>query len=100
MSANKLWWRIHTANLAQEILRNPGTSIMRIPLQIMLDLLSRVGERAIDLDDPQLNELMARLTIYSVADPESADYNVELTERLLATGGCTLASLLTEKVAR
>lgn len=38
-------------------------------------LLAEVGERAAELNDPQLNLLMCQLTIYIVADPKSDGYN-------------------------
>ena len=38
-------------------------------------LLAKVGERAAELNDPQMNNLMCRLTIYTCADPESKDYD-------------------------
>lgn len=71
----ELQWKVHTANLLQEILSNAGTSILAQPLKILGRLLAEVGERASQLNDPELNHLMCRLTIYSVADPKSPDYD-------------------------
>jgi len=71
----KLEWRVHTANLLQEILNNPGTEILHIPLNIFARLLMQVGERAAELNDEKLNKLMMQLTIYSAADPLSEDFD-------------------------
>lgn len=76
-------WRIHTPNLLAEILNNPGTAILRSPLAILGNLLAAVGERAAQINDPELNALMIRLTIYSIADPNSPDYDLETVHSVL-----------------
>ena len=76
-------WRCHTSNLLEEILNNPGTGILRAPLVIFSRLLAQVAERAAELNDPRLNELMVRLTLYELADPERPDYDKEAVEKLL-----------------
>jgi hypothetical protein len=80
----ELGWRVHTPNLLKEIARNnESSSILSIPIQVFGNLLFAVGERASQLNDPELNALMARLTIYSVADPQSPDYNADILHDLL-----------------
>lgn len=70
-------------NLLREISGNPGAGILRAPLQIVASLLAEVGVRAAELDDPRLNELMCRLTIYELADPESEYYDKARLQELL-----------------
>lgn len=70
-------WRVHSPRLLQEIADCSGHGIYRVPLNIFGKLLAAVGERAAELNDPKLNALMCRLTIYSVADPDSPDYSRE-----------------------
>jgi len=60
-------WKCHTPKLLEEAACN--AAILKIPFQILLRLLGQVAQRAIRLDDPQLNALMIRLTLYSCADP-------------------------------
>jgi hypothetical protein len=79
-------WRVHTPHLLEEILKNPGAGILRIPIKIFGELLFKVGERAAALNDPELNALMARLTIYSMADIESPDYDADALREVLAAG--------------
>ena len=62
-------WRCHTPRLMEEILINPGCAILVQPLRILLSILGEVAQRAIELDDPELNLLMLRLTLYGAADP-------------------------------
>lgn len=76
-------WKVHTYRLLSEIANCSGNAIYKIPLNIFGKLLAKVGERAIELDDPQLNALMCRLTIYTAADPESPDYDPELVSQTL-----------------
>ena len=73
-----LKWRCHIPKLFEEVLTNEGAAALRIPLRITLNILGEVAERAIELNDDKLNELMMRLTLYSCADPTSEDYNPEL----------------------
>jgi hypothetical protein len=80
----KLKWRIHLPSLFEEILNNPSTSILRIPLNILSNLLAEVAKRASEINDNQLNALMVRLTLYSVADPKSPDYDREIVEQVIA----------------
>ena len=78
-----LLWRVHTANLIKEILCNPCTQILRIPLLTLRFLLIKIGERAIQLNDPELNKLMIRLSIYSFSDPLDPDFDPALIDKLL-----------------
>lgn len=71
-------WRVHTYNLLKEISDHSGQVAIQKPLQIFGELLYDVGRRAAELNDPRLNALMLRLTIYTAADPESPDYNPDL----------------------
>jgi len=80
-----VYWKVHTHNLLQEILNNPGTGILTQPLIILASILSEVGKRASELNDPQLNALMCRLTIYSIADPASPEYDIETVRKIIAT---------------
>ena len=68
-------WKCHTPNLLKEIQNNKGTEALRIPLSIFGKMLFEVGERASQLNDPELNRLMLSLTIYEVADPENPNYD-------------------------
>jgi len=75
-------WKVHTSNLFQEVLTCHGASILFRPLQILASILAEVGERASELNDPELNALMCRLTIYSIADPHSPDYDPETVREI------------------
>ena len=76
-------WRVHTYRLLKEIVDCSGQAILQKPLAIFGKLLAEVGERAAELNDPRLNALMLRLTIYTAADPESPDYDPELCAQVM-----------------
>lgn len=76
-------WRVHTARIFAEVLENRTCDILRQPLTIMDNLMRRVASRAAELNDPELNRLMIRLTLYAIADPYSPDYDPRLVEKLL-----------------
>lgn len=78
-------WKVHTPNLLKEIAQNSGNAILARPLQIFGEILYQVGERAAELNDPKLNALMLRLTIYEEADPESKYYKPELVKKILGS---------------
>lgn len=63
-------WKVHTPSLLRQILDNPGTAVLAQPLNIFGHLLAEVAERAAHINDPDLNILMMRLTLYEQADPE------------------------------
>lgn len=67
-------WRCHTPNLMKEVLNNPTAWALYRPLQIFGGILFELAERARELDDPELNFLMMRLTLYEQGDPEAKGY--------------------------
>jgi hypothetical protein len=83
IAQNKPVWRVHTPQLLGEILNNSGTGVLTVPLRILLSVLHEVAARAIQLDDHELNALMIRLTLYSVADPSSPDYDKSVVEKFI-----------------
>lgn len=91
---SKLQWKVHTPNLLAEVLNNPTASILTKPIQILGGLLYEVAERAAELNDPMLNQLMLRLTLYSAGDPESSDYDPSLLGGNIPTPPTPDASLL------
>ena len=76
-----LSWKCHTPKLLEEVALN--AAIFKVPLQILGRLLGQVAERAILLDDPQLNALMIKLTLYSCADPILKEYDPELCDKVI-----------------
>ena len=75
-------FKVHTPNLLKEILNNPGTGILSKPLNILGRILYEVGQEASRINDPRLNALMMRLTIYAEADPECKEYNPKLVKEV------------------
>lgn len=68
--------KVNTAGLFKEIVdSNDQMWIMSIPLQQILTILAEVGERAAEIDDPKLNALMMRLSIYAISDPASPEFD-------------------------
>lgn len=84
-----LEWSVHTPRLLKEIgSYNAETSAtFRSPLRIFGGLLYQVGEEAARINDPALNALMCRLTIYACSDPESPEYDPELTKKVMDKEG-------------
>lgn len=67
---SKIEWKVHTSSLLREVLSNPGTAILTTPINIFGNLLAQVAERAAIINDPELNIMMLRLTLYEQADPD------------------------------
>lgn len=78
-------WKCHTPNLLKEIAKHSEQPILSVPLNIFGRLLAEVGERAAELNDPRLNALMCRLTIYEIADPENPNHDPKKVKDILAT---------------
>lgn len=68
-------WQIHSRRLLTECLSNPGTGVLRVPFVLLHNTLREVAQRATQINDIQLNELMMRLCLYAVSDPEDKEYD-------------------------
>lgn len=79
----KLPWKVNTPAFLKEISLNPGTAILRIPIQILALLLGEVATRCSELNDTVLNGLMAQLALYDVTDPYSPRYDASVAEALI-----------------
>lgn len=82
----KAHFRVHTPNLLKEVTEksqaNGLPGVLFIPMNQFRILLCQVAERAIELNDPIMNMLMYDLTLYSIADPESPDYDQKAMEKI------------------
>lgn len=81
MRASTIPWQIHTPNLLRETLATNENAVLQIPMQIFADTLHAVAERAAELNDDKLNALMIKLTLYSIADGESPDFDPKVVEK-------------------
>ncbi|MCJ7425005.1 hypothetical protein MUP01_12175 [Candidatus Bathyarchaeota archaeon] len=86
-SQKTLGWKVHTPGLLKEIVEaNPTIAgPMRMSILIFRDLLHQVAVRASQLNDPKLNALMIRLTLYAIANPDEADYDPVKVAEILET---------------
>ena len=65
----KVEFDVHLPNLIEETCNgHPHLGVLRMPWAITQALLAVMAQRAIELDDPQLNILMLRLALYE-AEP-------------------------------
>lgn len=78
-----LGWRVDVKSVILEIMVNPHTQVLEVPMKILYNLMQQVAKRAIELDDPELNTLMIRLALYSIADPASEDFDPDLVNKLI-----------------
>lgn len=86
-TGGKLNWKVNTPQLLKEIQNNEGTTILRIPLQILANILAELSERAIELNDTKLNGIMCRLALYDQSDPYSENYDRGMTEKAISDAG-------------
>ena len=59
-----LGFRVDTPQLLKEIAQNNGVSALKVPLNVLQHWLGRLSERAIELDDPELNIIMLSMALY------------------------------------
>lgn len=78
-----LKWKIHTYGVLKEILDQDSMWMFNNPLNILLDLLRQVAQRATELNDLKLNQLMIRLSLYSISNPDDSEFNPELVSKIL-----------------
>ncbi len=88
--AREMQWRIHTPNFLKEIIEcaspEQKNGILKQPIKIFQSLLIELAERCSEINDPKLNALMCRLTLYEIADPESKDFDSKLKEEIIKNG--------------
>ena len=66
--------RVDTAALLKEVAECGGNvGILKIPLNIFTTLLWQVAQRATEINDPELNILMLKLTLYEIQYDEFCD---------------------------
>lgn len=75
--------RFHTFKFLQELVSLDKTGQSGIALGILWKLLESVAERALKIDDKELNKLMLRLALYANADPDSECYDPDSVEEYL-----------------
>ncbi len=70
------FWSCHTPNLLKEVANNNHIGPAAIALDILGKILFVLADKAVEINDEELNSLMCRLTLYSTADPENkADFD-------------------------
>lgn len=82
----KLEFRCHVPNLLKLIsddLNHMNSHLTSVPLSTFSQLLSKVADRATELNDDKLNKLMCQMALYEESDPESKNYNKELMREIL-----------------
>lgn len=89
-------WKVHAPSLLEEIVKGSGQGIYKIPINMLLRLLCGVAERAAEINDPELNALMCKLSLYAVADP----YDKENYDAAVVTQVLTLADEIQRKRAK
>lgn len=81
---NGFKWRCNTMGLLNEIAGNNGVAILKVPLNIFKNILGEVAERALELNDHKLNQLMCRLALYEESDPYSPEYDARKMEVVMS----------------
>lgn len=82
----KLYFKVNTPQLLKEIadygLKQDSMGVLRIPLNVLRNYLGSVAQRAAELNDPKLNLLMCEMALYEIANPESAEYDHTIFDKL------------------
>ena len=62
----KLYFNVDVPQLIKEISNNNEVACLSVPLTILQKKLRKLTERAIELDDPELNIIMLEMKLYEV----------------------------------
>ncbi len=84
-----VYFKVHTLNLMNEVIDRaliPNMGIIKIPINQFMRLLGEVTDRAAMLNDPELNALMCRLTLYEQSDIQSKEYDQKATQETIDKG--------------
>lgn len=81
-ATENLRFSVHVPNLFQEIVEsNKQMEIMRVPLNVLQQILVGVSKRAIELDDDILHSYMCRMALYEQSDPHSENYDSKASNK-------------------
>jgi hypothetical protein len=93
----KVYFKIHVPQFLKEVSNcaiSDKSGVLFIPLNIFRTYLGLVAQRCSEINDPVLNKLMCEMALYEISDPESKDYDHELTQQTIDKGKVTQANLL------
>lgn len=78
-------FKSNVKSLFEEVIDNGGIAVQAasMPLKITYQILLEVAKRASELNDDKLNALMCRLSLYSVADQYSEDFDAGIVSKTL-----------------
>ncbi len=87
MTNKKLSWKIDTVKLLDEIhhtaFKNKGSSVLIRPFQMFRHALNDLVEASAKTGDDEVNSILARMCLLEVANPNSAEYDKELAEKII-----------------
>lgn len=64
-------WKVDTANLLRLLVEeNPKGSVLRQPVRLFQSLLIQLAERAIQINDKELNEILLKLCLIEPGELE------------------------------
>ena len=64
-------WKVDTANLLKLLVEeNPKGSILKQPVRLFQSLLIQLAERAIQINDKELNEILLKLCLIKPGEAE------------------------------
>jgi len=79
-----LKYKSNVKGLFEEIIgSNNQMWIMRQPLKLTYQILQEVAQRSQEINDPKLNCLMLRLSLYDINDPQSENFDQDAVEKYL-----------------
>lgn len=74
---------VFTRRLVAVLATRPENRGEAVALAQMDLIMRQVAQRALELDDPPLHRLMVQLGLYSVADPDSPEYDESVVKEIL-----------------
>jgi hypothetical protein len=84
--------KVNTATLLFEIAKIPPNQAFKKSIDTLAKLLHAVGCRATDLHDAQLDALMCDLSIYTIADLWSGDFDPNIVEEVYRAAAKSIAA--------
>jgi hypothetical protein len=79
----KAHWKVNTPSLLRELVTVNNLGQGSVAVRILGLLLAEITERAIELNDPKLNALMCRASLYEESDPYSPSYDKQQIEETI-----------------
>jgi hypothetical protein len=78
-----MYWKCNIPSFFSEVVNgHPSPGPLPGGFKVLSSILGELADVALEIDDPRLHLMMCRLSLYSIADQYSGDYDSDIFKNL------------------